>query len=289
MSENKPYGFIMSLLTASLLPGCYGEFGDPPAFGPEFDESTPADVLDTKPGEAEYLAQQEKMDPAHIDEFSMAVHGSWTYYWSQGSSPVYMGNTSDRFCFLTRVGGKFEGSGEWVQAYISGSGWWLGGSSYQAGVHAHALCIPRNYYGQWLNYTGEYRWYQGNNRVSMGSDANRVCFLTFVRGKFEGGGERVEAYRIGGNWWLSGNSYQSGVAAGARCVNTRYRTGPYHWSQGQSPKIMQAASFWSCGVTKMQGKFEGGGERVNTYVREKFWYLAGSSYQSGVSASGYCM
>jgi hypothetical protein len=222
-------------------------------------------------------------------EISTNYHASWSFVWYQGWGPVPMGSTSDRFCFLTEVQGRFAGGGEAVHVYISGGGWWLGGSSFQVGVKASALCIPRNYYSQNLNFTNEYFWSQGNYATHMGSDTNRVCFLTYVAGEFEGGGEQVEAYRSGGSWWLGGSGYQTGVWAGARCVNTNYRNGPYYWSQGQSSVLMSDANWWTCGLDRMAGRFEGGGERVSAFVSGSWWYLGGSSYQSGVSTAAYCL
>jgi hypothetical protein len=222
-------------------------------------------------------------------EISTNQHASWSFVWNQGWGNVPMGSASDRFCFLTEVQGRFAGGGEAVYVFISGGSWWLGGRSYAQDVRARALCIPRNYYGQFLSYTGEYAWSQGQYPTYMGSDTNRVCFLTHVAGEFEGGGEQVEAYRAGGSWWLGGTGYQAGVWAGARCVNTIYRNGPYVWAQGQSSVIMSDASWWACGLNRMAGDFAGGAERVSAFVSGAWWYLGGSSYQSGVSTASYCL
>lgn len=74
-----------------------------------------------------------------------------------------------------------------------------------------------------------------------------VCYLQRVKGKFEGGGERVEASIVNGRWVLGGSSAQSNIYGEARCVNTAWRHGPITWSQGQAPQAMASFSEWSAG------------------------------------------
>lgn len=70
-------------------------------------------------------------------------------------------------------------------------------------------------------YSQEYEWSQGDSPVKMGHSSKCVAFLTYVRGKFEGGGEYVQVY-VGsdGYWYLGGASAQSSVRARARCIGT---------------------------------------------------------------------
>ncbi|MBT8420743.1 MAG: hypothetical protein KJO08_07790, partial [Gammaproteobacteria bacterium] len=64
------------------------------------------------------------------------------YTWSQyDGGPKRMIATNVGFCFLTKVMGGFEGHGEWVNIYISGNYWYLGGGSNQHSVAAHARCV----------------------------------------------------------------------------------------------------------------------------------------------------
>ena len=64
----------------------------------------------------------------------------------------------------------------------------------------------------------EYVWTQGSGPVKMTATSKTTCFLTFVRGKFEGGGEYVQVYEHKGYWYLGGSSGQKDVAAKARCI-----------------------------------------------------------------------
>lgn len=57
-----------------------------------------------------------------------------------------------------------------------------------------------------LRLRGEYHWIKGNDRIQMIPVAEGFCFLTFVSGEFNGGGERVEIIQDGGYWYLQGDS-----------------------------------------------------------------------------------
>lgn len=213
-----------------------------------------------------------------------------TRTWSQSDpQPILLGPVSDWFCFLTAVSGKFAGGGESVYVSQSDDHWWLTGSSQQIDVSATAMCIPRNWRGQKLEISDEYTWTQSNPAPKkMGSADGRVCFLTRVTGKFEGGGERVRTYKEQGSWWLGGNSFQRDVAARARCVNTTQQSGGFLWKQGEDSKPMEAAP-WACGLTGMHGRFYGGGERVAIEERDGKWHLGGRSQQRDVIAEAHCM
>lgn len=242
----------------------------------------------------DFAQSTSEMDASRVTASSYVIdtqslHSFSSFVWYQDQPAVPMGNFDDAFCFLTEVRGKFRGDGEEVHVYVNASTWWLGGTSHREGVMARATCIPREYWGQTLDVSPEFFWNQGNSDTFMGNATNRVCFLTYVSGKFEGGGEMVQAERSGGSWWLGGTSLQKDVSAGARCVNTNYLRGPYYWQQGQSPKSMEDANAWVCGLNRMSGRFMGGGEAVHAYVNSSRWYLGGSSLQHGVSTTSYCI
>ena len=62
-----------------------------------------------------------------------------------------------------------------------------------------------------------YVWSQGQPPVQMIPTSQGVCFLTHVRGQFEGTGESVSVIRQNDHWYLTGESRQSGVQARANC------------------------------------------------------------------------
>jgi hypothetical protein len=50
---------------------------------------------------------------------------------------------------------------------------------------------------------------------------NGFCFLTYVRGKFEGGGEIIRVTTSGTDWVININSGQNSVRGCARCFRTK--------------------------------------------------------------------
>jgi hypothetical protein len=52
---------------------------------------------------------------------------------------------------------------------------------------------------------------------------------------------------------------------------------------------MGAATNQLCGLTRMTGRFAGGGESVRVFIDAGTWKLGGSSQQSGVAASARCL
>ncbi|WP_163863322.1 hypothetical protein [Myxococcus eversor] len=221
-----------------------------------------------------------------LDTQPQALVPSSEYTWSQGHVANPMGITSGRSCFLTRVGGDFEGSGERVDIFQTGGSWYLGGNSSQTSINGAARCVSAS------GDTTEYQWTQSMNYpVNMGTATNRMCYLVGVAGKFNGGGEWVHAYVSGGQWYLSGDSGQSGVRARARCITVSPTTGytpEISWSQGQGSAYMGPSSGLACALTYVKGKFEGGGEYVRIFDSGGYWYLGGGSNQVSVAAKARC-
>ncbi len=74
--------------------------------------------------------------------------------------------------------------------------------------------------------SNEYEWSQGegdsNNTKDFSVQMTRVdrsvCFLTGIRGKFQGREERVDIVQIGNYWHLQGRSQQIHIRVRARCI-----------------------------------------------------------------------
>ena len=227
-----------------------------------------------------------------------AISGN-NYSWSQGpgitEKPMELSVNS--FCFLTRIAGKFEGSGEWVRVDRGGDRWVIRGASEQQGLSAQARCVPSNgrSEGRVYSHTQTLRWDQGQPRVWMGPTSDRVCFLMGVKGNFNGAGERVELSKEGGNWWLGGSSATNDVSAWAACLlnGDGLQAGNYSWYQGEPTLNTGLFSHaWACGLTKMQGHFQGSSEYVQTLFTARpggyQWALTGGSQRQGVAGAMAC-
>lgn len=221
-----------------------------------------------------------------------------SYTWLVGDPILDMGPVNDRVCFLRGYQGRLE---PWAVHSSQGvvdiynNRWRVYGGHDATSVDA--VCVPLDWYGQSLWYSIEHSVDAFTNSLKdLGPSAGKVCFLTVVSGRFEGGGEAVQVYMSNGRWNLSAQSQQSrsnpqnNVLGGARCIhNSAWISGPYHWQQGQASVTMASISDWICGLTRLTGKFEGGGEGVKVWASGGSWTLGGTSQQAGVAASAHCL
>lgn len=233
-------------------------------------------------------------------------------------------DTAHNACFLTGVGGDFNGAGERAYVYEDRGSWAFGVSSGSGqGTFAMASCvtIPDASY-QWPAPTSPgVTWYQGYYPTAILTPApkagyNWTCFLTQVRGNFQGGGERVEVYKSGSQWVIGGSSAQRDVMGEARCVQTRNQSSRFSVVQGGTNFIqMQYAggtnygqylndyrnmypnNLNSCFLQKIAGKFEGAGEQVRvitdgqsrTVGWSNYWWLELYSQQRDVAGAAQCV
>lgn len=144
---------------------------------------------------------------------------SGPYKWSQGQPRTRMDNFGNSFCFLSEVSGKFRGGGEHIEITLDpySRDWLLGGDSQQQGVNAAAYCVGTGY--NYSRLTAEFTLAQGSIttvNLDLGGPYSS-CFLTGIKGKFRGDGERVSVYSNLGEWYLQVTSDQFDVSGSTRC------------------------------------------------------------------------
>ncbi|WP_224372745.1 hypothetical protein [Hyalangium versicolor] len=139
-----------------------------------------------------------------------------------------MAFSSGSACVLTFISGNFDGADAWVRAYVASGRWWLEGSRANKQLEVRARCINN------LSFmTTEYSWNQNDGQpILLGSFVGLSCGFTFMQGNFKGGGESVQIYPAGVDWYLGGDSQQNDVAAKARCF-------PVPWSLSASASLPQ--------------------------------------------------
>jgi hypothetical protein len=141
-----------------------------------------------------------------------------------------------------------------------------------------------------------YFWHQTFGMpIRMIRSNDGICYLTLVRGRFRGAGEKVTIANRDGYWWLEGESKQEGVAAEATCVPffTIKRSHPLRYTvrpaivwlrAGECPPLIACGYLTEYGVTiapisdycyltGMGGHFRGGGEWVGILHTTRGWYL----------------
>jgi len=240
----------------------------------------PEDMMDEQAGAG--AGQEVPTQSAGSDETGSVEQEATslgTYVWTAGEAAKPMGSSSNRVCFLTRIRGRFNGSGDAVHAYISNGSWYLGGSG---DTQAIARCVAGTP-------SREYGWVAGQSLPTyLGSNSGRVCFLTGVAGSFDGSGDWTRSYDEGGSWFLFGASQKGDSSAKARCMAVSSYTGLYSWSQGALAQIMRPTSSHVCALMYMGGQFEGMGEYIDISPTGGYWYLGGASQQWGVHGKSRC-
>jgi hypothetical protein len=237
-----------------------------------------------------------------------------------------MASASNRACFLSHIGGDFNGM-ERAYVYYDRGYWAVGAAATSgSGATAGASCvsIPNTSYVSPAPDAPAYSWRQEYYPIVIllptpATDYEWNCFLTSVTGSFQGSGERVQVWRRDASAWIiGGSSAQHGVTAEARCVMTKtsFNSGPFSVSQyGPTEQTMKTAGGWNatayrndtratypdlnntCFLQRMTGSFQGSGEWIgvamdgvshlnNTYNQ---WWLMLNSYQSGVATTATCV
>lgn len=160
------------------------------------------------------------------------------YEWKQGEAKKRLISASPAeadggICFLSRVSGRFEGSGESVDIWVADGAWWLSGGSKQSGVTSAAHCLP------WSCFTGigrlsatweaRARWVRDQwdgceqqEVFTLAGDA--ATYLSGISGKLVGGGESVaiwQSARPGTPSKLVAHSCQSYVRGSAYSLYPR--------------------------------------------------------------------
>lgn len=207
------------------------------------------------------------------------------YSWRQGSGPVNLGSGLGRMCWLSKMTGKFMGDGEHIEVTQDGNNAiTLSGGSAQVDVAGDAMCAATD-----APYLFTRTWSQGNPFVYLGPANDRVCFLTAVSGRFEGGGEAVFTTIDNGAWYLGGRSQKSGVSAQAACFGGLNYSDETVWTQSSKYNFPYLAGPGTgCALTFISGKFKGGGESVYIDNYMGYLYLVGASQQIGVEAHARC-
>jgi hypothetical protein len=202
------------------------------------------------------------------------------------TTPLPMGSSLQRACFLTGTEGNYEGSGEWIHSRLTGNGsaWELAGDTdvHNVKLYGAANCIKGSY-------TAEVGWVEsmGNNvEVPMGVSAStHTCFLTEVQGRFEGSGELVHVKLNGANnWVITGTSAQNGLGAMARCLarpasqSTRFEWHKWYTSATK----MEPITTHKCFLTRVQGEFDyqPGDSLLVLVGADGYWYLGGGDTDS---------
>ncbi|HEX5753289.1 MAG TPA: hypothetical protein VFZ09_44225 [Archangium sp.] len=135
------------------------------------------------------------------------------YTWNAGDRlPKNLGTTTGRVCFLSRVGGAFNSTADWVYVYPNGGSWYLFGDSQSGTGYARARCVSVPASG------GSKGWNQTQGYPThLGTTSGRSCALSYMTGQFDSMNESLSIYSDTGSWYLRGTSAHWGVGGRAQC------------------------------------------------------------------------
>jgi hypothetical protein len=193
---------------------------------------------------------------------------------------VDMGSSFNKSCFLTQVGGRFVGGGEWVKAEIVGGRWMLSYASQQGGnINASAVCVAQPL-------THSKTWNKGGQPVKLRNGG--TCFLTRVMGKFVGGGEQVKVYQDAvGDWFVYGGTQSDGnISATAGCIaNTQLGTFPVWGAAPWSLNVVldSTPTKKACFLQQVRGALISSKEQVSVTFANSVWTMRGASAATSAS------
>lgn len=263
----------------------------------------------------------------NVASVSEPLLGGWAsgpFGWYQGMGARQLESFSTHVCVLSRMSGKFEGNGEWVQVWHDNSRWYLSGNSQQHGVSAEATCYPRS--GFTANGTARWSserfsdWSRGVSGCYGGASpawlGDAGTYLSGIQGRMVGGGEWASIeqspsatttslvhshtcaqYLTGYAHSFFAGAPHSGKLATFVNASTRgdvYQV-PATTVTNNGVAVLAPASTAMCYLTGIRGSFRGAGEyvqiRSEVIFNNEWWVLrsgkgAASSY---VEAGARCM
>jgi hypothetical protein len=191
------------------------------------------------------------------------------FAWTSRLTPVDMGSTQGRACFLTRVGGAFNAAADGVSIQAQGGRWVLTGTIAVGGfVEAAAGCVAAS------GVSDEFTWRSGQATVQMPSAATNTCFLTRVAGAFQGGGESVGLRQEAGTWNMRGDVLQDSILTSARCIAMSAHAASIGMALATpSPVLLDSQLNGACPLTFVGGDFGAEGDLVESEWNGQVWQL----------------
>lgn len=213
--------------------------------------------------------------------------------WNAGATALDLWPTSDSICLLTRVTGEFRGGAESVSVEAGGDGLWhLRVTSLQPGVAGSAYCFKKSNfkgppgYGIWTSEPIVRQIASSSCKAIEGGTwwGDAVTFIQGISGDLRGAGEMVEVVQSNSpitSSTLRVNTCQpEGVLGRAQSffvgVPSNGRLAKFIGLAGTGPALsvgtyavnvggfqdMAPTKDAMCGLTRIAGAFNGGGESV---------------------------
>ena len=129
---------------------------------------------------------------------------------------------------------------------------------------------------QELSYSNGGSWSSPHPPTVLASTADRTCFFTRIRGRFDNGGDSVRILANAGRWDIGGTgSTRASAACAALPGDSRYSTA-YDWTERQRQPVNLGSTMGRvCFLTRVGGSFNSPRAWVGVYASGGSWFLSG--------------
>jgi hypothetical protein len=136
------------------------------------------------------------------------------YQWKRGEPKVRMIARSEGFCFLSHVGGHFEGGGESARVTVGPDGYWYLDCVTGQDLWVRAMSVKPRRPQVFATEMREAFWKQKSPPVRLVRADEGMCFLTNLHGGMRDPGDSA-GLRLGddGFWYLQGTGRMLGASA----------------------------------------------------------------------------
>jgi len=250
--------------------------------------------------------------------------------WASQNPPTRMEPVATHICLVTKVSGKFAGYGERVGLSIDtgatgGARWVLNGTSGQQQLAIEATCAPKAQFVTKTAFTMNATVLPAQNHnkcvpktTLYKTDASQALFLAGLAGKFGGGGEavivdektmvmhgcsgavegsalvvrasplRVYRTQTGRTPFAKDSTYTIGISQ----PKDHWLWGEPYYKEGERKVFLVPADEALCGLTRVQGNFQGYGESAAVDAEKgpdgRLWWVlsAGTLASASTTTAG---
>jgi hypothetical protein len=129
---------------------------------------------------------------------------------------------------------------------------------------------------QELSYSNRGTWSSPQPPTVLASTADRTCFFTRIRGRFDSGGDSVRILANAGRWDIGGTGSTRASAACAVLLGDSAYSTAYEWTERQRQAVnLGSTTGRVCFLTRVGGSFNSPHAWVGVYASGDSWFLSG--------------
>lgn len=267
-------------------------------------QGTPHDiVVSADPGSHDGVVEQHEwgfddlaqppVEPA--GKFLSTESGYQIFTWKKGMPEVKMGAVAEKVCFLGGLQGAFMGGNDVAETFAVNGEYRLRGLGNVTEVTA--VCLSTKF----VKHTATYA---TSSTVDVSSTLDRACFLSSVRGKFDGSvsglgftGAEVRKLADTQKWRVrvqgTGGKVYVRCITGANDLPLKYSS-ETAWLKGQASAQLESPVSQPCLLTRLSGNYSSTGDWAGLWLQESLdgvlqQMLGGYGAVASTSAASRCV